>query len=56
MDMITIDLTNVPSPKLGDEVELFGNNISVDEVAEHCKTISYEIFTQITKRVYKSYV
>jgi len=56
MDMITIDLTNVPEPKIGDRVELFGNNISVDEVAEHCKTISYEIFTQITQRVYKTYV
>ena len=56
MDMITIDLTNVPEPKIGDRVELFGDNISVDEVAEHCKTISYEIFTQITQRVYKTYV
>ena len=35
MDMITIDLTNVPEPKIGDRVELFGDNVSVDEVA-HC--------------------
>jgi alanine racemase len=56
MDMITIDLTNVPEPKIGDRVELFGDNVSVDEVAHCCNTISYEIFTQITQRVYKTYV
>jgi alanine racemase len=28
----------------------------VDEVAESCNTISYEIFTKITSRVYKTYV
>jgi len=56
MDMITIDLTGVPNPQIGDLVELFGENISVDEVAKYCNTISYEIFTKITKRVYKSYV
>ena len=56
MDMITIDLTGVPNPQIGDCVELFGENISIDEVAQHCSTISYEVFTKITSRVYKSYV
>ncbi len=56
MDMITIDITDVPNPEIGDRVELFGENVSVDEVAKYCNTISYEIFTKITKRVYKSYV
>ena len=56
MDMITIDLTGIPIPEIGDCVELFGENISVDEVAKYCNTISYEIFTKITKRVYRSYV
>ncbi len=56
MDMITIDLEGVKNPKIGDRVELFGGNISVDEVAENCNTISYEILTKITNRVYKTYV
>jgi alanine racemase len=56
MDMITIDLTGVPNPQIGDRVELFGENISVDEVAKYCNTISYEIFTKITRRVYKAYI
>ncbi len=56
MDMITVDLTGIKNPKIGDRVELFGSNVSVDEVANYCDTISYEIFTQITNRVYKTYV
>ena len=28
MDMLTIDLTNIPNPQIGDKVELFGNNKS----------------------------
>jgi len=56
MDMITIDLTGVQNPQIGDHVELFGENISVDEVAKYCNTISYEIFTKITRRVYKAYI
>ena len=56
MDMITIDITDVPNPEIGDRVELFGENVSVDEVAKYCNTISYEIFTKITRRVYKAYI
>jgi len=56
MDMITIDLTGVPNPQISDHVELFGENVSVDEVAKYCNTISYEIFTKITRRVYKAYI
>jgi len=56
MDMITIDLTGVPNPQIGDHVELFGENVSVDEVAKYCNTISYEIFTKITRRVHKAYI
>ena len=56
MDMITIDLKGIINPKIGDRVELFGRNISVDEVAKYSDTISYEIFSKITSRVYKTYV
>ena len=56
MDMITIDLTGVPNPQISDRVELFGENVSVDEVAKYCNTISYEILSKITKRVYKAYI
>jgi alanine racemase len=35
----------------GDEAEIFGENITVDEVAALCDTISYEILTSIPRRV-----
>ena len=50
MDMITIDLTDIPDAVIGDRVELWGDTISVDEVAQACGTISYELFCQITAR------
>jgi len=56
MDMITIDLTGVENPAIGDRVEMFGENISINEVAEFSGTISYEILCKITKRVYKTYL
>ncbi|MCH8544140.1 MAG: alanine racemase [Alcanivorax sp.] len=51
MDMLTIDLTDLPAVKVGDEVELWGDTVSVDEVAAACGTISYELFCQVTARV-----
>jgi alanine racemase len=42
MDMIVIDLTAIEA-RVGDAVELWGKNLSVDRVAEAASTISYEI-------------
>ena len=56
MDMITVDLKGINDPKIGDRVELFGPNVSIDEVAQYSDTISYEIFSKITSRVYRTYV
>ena len=42
MDMITINLENITA-KVGDEVELWGKHLSVDEVAAKARTISYEL-------------
>ena len=56
MDMITVDLKGIKDPKIGDRVELFGANVSIDEVAQYSDTISYEIFSKITSRVYRTYV
>ncbi len=45
--------------KVGDEVVVFGEdgyeNLSVEEVAQQCNTIGYEILTGITKRVKRLY-
>ncbi len=51
MDMLAVDLTDVPGAAVGDLVELWGGNISIDEVAGHAGTISYELLTGVTGRV-----
>ncbi len=46
MDMITIDLRD-QSVEVGDVVELWGSNISVDRVAASAGTISYELLCNV---------
>lgn len=51
MDMLAVDLSAAPDAKPGDRVELWGRNVSVDEVARHAGTIGYELLTGVTARV-----
>ncbi len=51
MDMITIDLTDLPEVEVGDTVTLWGEGLPVDEIAQHANTISYELLCQLTSRV-----
>lgn len=55
MDMLTADITDLKDIEIGDEVELWGPNISAKTVAEYCDTISYELVTGLTSRVRKVY-
>jgi alanine racemase len=50
MDMCMADVTGLNAVE-GDEAEIFGNNIKVEEVAAVCGTIPYEILTSIPERV-----
>ncbi|MGH1460941.1 MAG: alanine racemase [Neptuniibacter sp.] len=56
MDMITIDLTDIPDAGPGSYVELWGENLPATAVAKYCDTIPYTLFTGITKRVHKRYI
>ncbi|MEX0617942.1 MAG: alanine racemase [Pseudohongiellaceae bacterium] len=56
MDMITIDLDETPHAEVGGEVVLWGEGLSVDEVATACGTISHELFCQLTGRMIFDYV
>jgi len=56
MDMITIDLTGMDAAQVGDEVTLWGREVSADEVARYAGTISYELFCKMTDRVQVEYV
>jgi alanine racemase len=51
MDMITVDLRNVPGAKTGDPVELWGKSLPVEEVARHASTIPYELLCAVHKRL-----
>jgi alanine racemase len=50
MDMCMADITGI-NAEPGDEAEVFGENISIEEIAEKCQTIPYEILTSIPPRV-----
>ena len=43
MDMLTIDLTELPEAGVGSRVELWGKQIPVDSIAQAVGTISYEL-------------
>lgn len=61
MDMLTVDITDIPEACIGSEVVLWGRSrhgalLSVDEVARYCDTISYTLLTGILPRVPRRYV
>lgn len=52
MDMITVDVTELADEiRIGDEAVLWGEGVTVDEVADKCSTIGYELLCQVTPRV-----
>nr|CAA6810436.1 MAG: Alanine racemase (EC [uncultured Thiotrichaceae bacterium] len=51
MDMLTVDLTDIPTAQIGSQVELWGEQIAVNDVAAHSSTIAYTLYTGITRRV-----
>jgi alanine racemase len=59
MDMILIDVSEVPDVQMGDEVVIFGKQgeeeISIEELAKKSNTIPYEILCNVGKRVPRVY-
>lgn len=56
MDMLTVDLTPVPSAAAGSEVTLWGRGgngevLSIDEVASCASTVGYELMCGLAQRV-----
>ena len=56
MDMLTIDVTDIADAKLGDVVELWGENLAIETVAEYLDTINYELLTRVSNRVTRIYI
>lgn len=54
MDLTTVDITGL-DVKEGDMVEIFGDNITISEIAKKLQTIPYEILTGISRRVKRVY-
>jgi len=54
MGMISIKVDN--SVKVGDQVELFGNNVRINEVSSHINTTIYETMTTISPLLPRKYI
>lgn len=55
MDMTMVDVSHIDEVKEGDEVEIFGSNLTIAEVAGFINTIPYEILTNVSQRVKRVY-
>jgi alanine racemase len=55
MDMCMIDVSGIDA-NVGDEVELMGEHIPVNDIAKNIGTIPYEILTGISQRVKRVYL
>jgi alanine racemase len=51
MDLMTVDLSQIPHAKIGDEVILWGRDLPIERVADNARTLSYELSCGLTKRV-----
>ena len=51
MDQLSVDVSEISNVEIGDEVILFGKELPVDNLAEICGTINYELVCNISPRV-----
>jgi alanine racemase len=51
MDMLTVDLTDIPGASAGDRVILWGDGPTVEEIAGAARTIPWALMTGINRRV-----
>ena len=54
MDMLFVDLTDIPNATIGSQVELWGNQVAANAVATSAGTIAYELFCNV-KRAHFQY-
>jgi alanine racemase len=51
MDMISVDISDIPEAYIGSPVTLWGEGLSADEVGAAAGTLSYELLCKLTARV-----
>ena len=60
MDMIVVDVTDIPKVEMGDEVVLIGkqgkNEIKGSELAQNAATTHYEIVTRLNPLIHRVYI
>lgn len=58
MDLITLDVSKIPDEKLfiGQKVEIFGKNISIETISKMSNTLKYGILTSLGSRFKRNYV
>jgi alanine racemase len=55
MDMCMADVTDIENVTDGDEVIIFGKDLSIETVASWLNTIPYEVLTNVSQRVKRVY-
>jgi alanine racemase len=53
MDMLCVDLTEIPSAQIGSPVELWGDVVQANDVAKCAGTIAYELFCNVKRATFK---
>jgi alanine racemase len=56
MDLISVDVTDLPKVNIGDTAQLWGKELSANEVASWADTIGYELVTRMPKRAARFFV
>jgi alanine racemase len=56
MDMVMVDVTDVPEARAGDVAVVFGEGLSASELAQRIGTIPYELLTNVSERVKRVFV
>ncbi|BDH45517.1 alanine racemase [Salmonella enterica subsp. enterica serovar Choleraesuis] len=51
MDMLAVDLSQLPHAGIGSQVELWGEQVKIDEVAQASGTVGYELMCAVAPRV-----
>ncbi len=55
MDMVMVDISNIPC-KEGDQVIVFDNQVTVNDLAMKANTISYELLTALSQRIQRKVI
>jgi alanine racemase len=56
MDMVMVDVTEVPEARPGDVAIVFGQGLNTSELAQRIGTIPYELLTNVSERVKRVFI